>query len=45
MLSRLCIVAFVLMAGSAPAQSWQITPKTDALTGQSYTQYVLNGKF
>ena len=42
MLSRLCIVAFVLMAGSAPAQSWQITPKTDALTGQSYTHATAN---
>lgn len=45
MFGRLCMVGFALMAGSAAAQSWQVSPKTDALTGQSYVQYVLSGKF
>jgi hypothetical protein len=30
---------------SATAQEWQATPKSDPLTGQSYTLFTLTGKF
>lgn len=37
--------AALLMCLSASAQEWQVTPKSDPLTGKSYTLYTLTGKF
>jgi hypothetical protein len=37
--------AALLVCLSAPAQEWQVTPKSDPLTGKSYTLYTLTGKF
>jgi hypothetical protein len=35
----------VLMCLVASAQEWQVTPKSDPLTGKSYTLFTLTGKF
>jgi hypothetical protein len=35
----------LLVCLSASAQEWRATPKSDPLTGKSYTLYVLTGKF
>jgi hypothetical protein len=37
--------AALLVCLSASAQEWQITPKSDPLTGKSYTLFTLVGKF
>src|ERR1700677_2151346 len=45
---KVCVIfagAAFLVCLSASAQEWQITPKSDPLTGKSYTLYTLTGKF
>ncbi|HEY3990670.1 MAG TPA: hypothetical protein VGM02_15315 [Acidobacteriaceae bacterium] len=44
---KTCAILSVMLftCAFATAQEWQITPQTDPLTGQSYTLYVLPGKF
>jgi hypothetical protein len=45
---KACLIfagAALLMCLSAFAQEWQITPKSDPLTGKSYTLFTLVGKF
>jgi hypothetical protein len=38
-------VIAVFTCAFASAQEWQVTPKSDPLTGKSYTLYELTGKF
>ena len=39
------VIALAAATAHAAAQEWQSTVKTDPLTGKSFTQYVLAGKF
>jgi hypothetical protein len=39
------VIALAAATVNAAAQEWQSTVKTDPLTGKSFTQYVLTGKF